>query len=186
VCVGVMDTQRHLTTVECHRCEARTDAAYKEDQSGKRCRDRSFRLWMECPDNSGNARYRGWNAPSDLHRLLTTKLERREGSPQRVTEPVESETRQAQEMPAKRHVHGNGEDPKARSVGQRSHSATPSISVWLRYIQIASPVARLGAELENACIVRPLFNSLQIAFVTVWNSPALRCSRAPSAISKLV
>jgi hypothetical protein len=55
---GTLTIPKHLTTHKCHRCEAHTESAYKEDEYGKRRADLSNRLRMRFIDSSGSSEMR--------------------------------------------------------------------------------------------------------------------------------
>jgi hypothetical protein len=64
-------------TVECHQCEACTDAVLKQDENAKRSVHRNWCTCMQCVDNSRKHRHWSLNAAFDTHRLLITKLKER-------------------------------------------------------------------------------------------------------------
>lgn len=62
----VIDVAEQPNTARCHRSEARTDAAYKEDEKGKLYVDRNFRLYIKCSGNSRKQQNRCFNVAINI------------------------------------------------------------------------------------------------------------------------
>jgi hypothetical protein len=67
-------TREHHYTAKSRSCEARTEAAYKENGNDKRYEDRNLRLCMKCVDNIQMPRSRGFHAAMNILRIRKMEL----------------------------------------------------------------------------------------------------------------
>jgi len=112
-------------TVECHQCEACTDALLKQDENAKRSVHRNWCTCLQCVDNRRKHRHWSLNAAFDTHRLLITKLKER-----RRPAYAKPNTRQRRTQ----HLWNKG--PLKATVGNRAERI-PIVRVYSRVNQVS-------------------------------------------------
>lgn len=72
---GLVAIRKHLTSVTCHGCKARTEVVNAEKEHCKRSADRNIRMSLVCVGNSRRRRNRDLHATINICRPKTTELD---------------------------------------------------------------------------------------------------------------